>query len=219
VKSGIVKSDGRGGRDGNTYILGDMAGFPSNPHEIKGTNTANKSANDDDGDITEIEEDDDDENIAKSNGGNGGINGDISHGLNTEDEPNSANPPRVAILLTDKEEKICAELHSFGWSEKAIDGVKLRMEQGDKFSTPTAMAIYVEPANGADGQWAEECDFFHSKFKKHDMVQWESLGVFQFVSPRRIERIEYDKGTGEFYYFVEGGTTGIPEDQLRSICL
>jgi hypothetical protein len=46
-----------------------------------------------------------------------------------------------------------------------------------------------------------------------DWAQWESQGVYQFETPKRVVSLSPD---GSFA-FVEGTTTGIPADQLRKV--
>lgn len=48
-------------------------------------------------------------------------------------------------------------------------------------------------------------------FKAGDWVQWESQGVLQFETPKRLLSLSQDGG----FAFVEGTQTGIPIDQLR----
>lgn len=48
------------------------------------------------------------------------------------------------------------------------------------------------------------------EWKVGDLVQWESQGVWQFPTPKRIREFSEEKD----YAFVEGSNTGIPVDQL-----
>jgi len=47
-----------------------------------------------------------------------------------------------------------------------------------------------------------------------DEVLWENHGFLQWKEPKKIKSIQEDPKSKRKYAFVEGGTTGIPLDEL-----
>jgi len=86
---------------------------------------------------------------------------------------------------------------------------------GTSGTTGTLAQDWSPPTKGEGGEASGEG--IRPKYKIGDCIQWVSQGAEQFEKPQSITRIDQDSKSGEYFYFVNITSTGIPESQVNLV--